>query len=118
MRNAMVAFLFLLLCSGVSLAQDPVREQSQPEQIPVAKQSDLMGRSGMQAPKAIPSVKLLRFQEIPVGTLLDNAVLDDLRTTACPLLTEQQQRQAAARSSRVAVNALEQPAVASTPGQR
>jgi len=51
MRKAMVAFLFLLLCSGVSLAQDPVREQSQPEQIPVAKQSDLMEHSGMQVPK-------------------------------------------------------------------
>jgi len=61
----------------VSLAQNSVREQSQPEQIPVAKQSDLMEHSGMQAPKAIPSVKLLRFQEIPVGIVLDNAVLDD-----------------------------------------
>src|SRR5258708_29462196 len=107
MRKAMVAFLFLLLCSGVSLAQDPVREQSQPEQIPVAKQSDLMEHSGMQVPKAIPSVKLLRFQEIPVGILLDNAVLDELRT-AGPLPTEQQTHQATARSGDVAVHTSEQ----------
>jgi len=58
MRNPIVAFLFLVVCSGVSLAQNSVREQSQPEQIPVAKQSDLMEHSGMQVPKAIPSVKL------------------------------------------------------------
>jgi len=117
MRNAMVAFLFLLLCSGVSLAQDLVREQSQPEQISVAKQSDLMGHSGMQAPKAIPSVRLLRFQEIPVGILVVNAVLDDLRA-ANPLLPEQQTHQAAARSGDVAVHTSEQATGAYTPGQR
>jgi hypothetical protein len=116
MRNTTVAFLYLLLCSGLSSAQDPVREPSQ-EQIPVAKQSDLMGHSGMQAPKAIPSVKLLRFQEIPVGTLLDNAALDNFRT-AGPLITEQQEQQASARSSGVAVNASEQPTGGPTPGQR
>jgi hypothetical protein len=116
MRNAMVAFLFFLLCSGVSLAQNPVREQSQPEQVSVAKQSDLMEHSGMQAPKAIPSVKLLRFQEIPVGILLDNAVLDNQRT-ASPLLTEPQTHQAAARSGDVAVNTSEQATGTSTPEQ-
>ncbi len=116
MRNAMVAFLFFLLCSGASLAQNPVREQSQPEQVSVAKQSDLMEHSGMQAPKAIPSVKLLRFQEIPVGILLDNAVLDDLGT-ASPLPAEQQTHQVTARSSDVAANTSEQATGTSTPRQ-
>jgi hypothetical protein len=116
MRNPIVAFLFFVFCSGVSLAQNSVREQSQPEQIPVAKQSDLMEHSGMQAPKAIPSVKLLRFQEIPVGILLDNAVLDDLRT-ASPLPAEQQTHQATARSGDVATNTSEQPTGAPTSGQ-
>jgi len=107
MRNATLAFLYLLFCSGVSLAQDPVREQSQPEQVSMAKQSDLMGRSGMQTPKAIPSVKLLRFQEIPVGILVDNAVLDQ-QQTAGPLLSDQQVLEPAARSGEVAVNTSEQ----------
>jgi len=115
MCNTVVAFLFFLLFSGVSLAQNPVREPSQPEPIPIAKQSDLMGRSGMQAPKAIPSVKLLRFREIPVGTLLDNAVLDQLQT-APPLITQQQERQTTAAPD-VTVNAVELPANAPTAGQ-
>ena len=117
MRNATAAFLLLLLCSGVTLAQSPVREQSQPEQVPVAKQSDLMGRSGMQTPKAIPSVKLLRFQEIPVGTLLDNAVLDEQRI-ASSLLTEPETRQAAALSGNVAVNTPEEKTGAPGHGRR
>jgi len=117
MRNSTVAFLFLVLCSGVSLAQNSVREQSQPEQIPAAKQSDLMEHSGMQAPKAIPSVKLLRFQEIPVGILLDNAVLDDVRA-ASPLPTGPQTRQATARSGDGAANTSEQAMGAPTSGHR
>jgi hypothetical protein len=116
MRNAIVAFLFLLFCSGSSLAQNPVREPSQPEPVPVARQSDLMGRSGMQAPKAIPSIKLLRFREIPVGTLLDNAVLDELQT-ASPLIAEQQECQTTAVPTGVAVNAVELPASEPTSGQ-
>jgi hypothetical protein len=35
-----------------------------------------MAHSEMQAPKSIPIVKLLRFQEIPVGTLRDIVLLE------------------------------------------
>jgi hypothetical protein len=116
MCNPTVAVLFfLVLCSGVSLAQNSVREQSQPEQIPVAKQSDLMEHSGMQVPKAIPSVKLLRFQEIPVGILLDNAVLDELRTAS--LLPTEQQTQQRTRSGDGAANTSEEAMGGPTPGQ-
>ena len=66
MRNAMVASLFILLYVGSSLAQGPVRD-SYPEQSRPAKNSDSMAHSEMQPPKSIPTVKLLRFQEIPVN---------------------------------------------------
>ena len=66
----MMAAVSLVICalSAAVAAQNVVVEsvQIQAEISGFPKQSDLMAHSEMQVPKAIPTVKQLRFQEIPV----------------------------------------------------
>jgi hypothetical protein len=77
MHKMAVASLLLLLCSICARGQAASGDPSQPEQACLAKQPDLMAHSHMQEPKPIPTVKRLRFKEIPAETVLDSALLDE-----------------------------------------
>src|SRR5690349_2759323 len=62
-----ITLIFLWSCICVSQTASPTQPRSDSSTRSQARMSPLLARSEMQHPKPLPTVRTLRFQEIPVS---------------------------------------------------